>query len=146
MPQASAWHYNGCPSRPWSPHGVHPRKLVPGLPAKRVGLPHVPPAQVTKASDSFSAFDNVQVGQTRFGRGLLSRGELSSGQRLLSVPFHQLLLLPDEVDPSFQTIQNRFWTDHGELPADLLRFLKGEHSHYCVRKVGHLHKDSGGCR
>ena len=137
MPQASAWHCNGCPSGLCSTYGAQRyRKLVRDLTAKQVSLRHAPTAIVVKASDGFSASDNVQVGQTQFGRGLLSRGDLSSGERLLSVPFHQLLMLPDEVDPSFQKIQNGFWADHGELPADLFRFLKGEHCHCQVWQFG----------
>ena len=56
----------------------------------------------------------------------MARKDLPSGKRLLSVPFSQLLLLPDKVDPSFEKTQQRFLGDLGELPADLLRFLQGD--------------------
>lgn len=71
---------------------------------------------------------SVHVGQTPYGRGLLSHEDLPSGKRLLSVPFSQLLLLPDRVDPSFKKIYKRFQREHGQLPVDLLSFIQGNHT------------------
>ena len=76
--------------------------------------------------------ESVHVGNTPYGRGLLCRKDVPSGKRLLSVPFHQLLLLPDKVDSSFESIQERFLRDHGELPLDLLRFIQGLHSIFSI--------------
>ena len=83
-------------------------------------------AAVPTALASVEVSESVHVGQTPYGRGLLSRTDLPSGKSLLCVPFNQLLLLPDNVDPSFEKIQQRFMLEHGELPADLLRFIQGD--------------------
>ena len=83
-------------------------------------------AAVSTALTCLHVDESVHVGQTPYGRGLLSRTDQPSGKHLLSVPFSQLLLLPDNVHPSFEKTRQRFLRDHGELPAELLRFIQGD--------------------
>lgn len=98
----------------------------------------------TTASPSTHATESVKVGTTPFGRGLLSCKDLPSGQRLVSVPFSQILLLPDKVDASFERTQHLFLCDHGVLPPSLLRFIQGVHlliMHYVHCDIGCSHCD-----
>ena len=78
------------------------------------------------AAASLNAPACVQPGTTPFGRGLVSSEQLPSGKRLLSVPFSQLLLLPEKVDGPFEKVHHRFLKEHGSLPKDLLRFITGQ--------------------
>ena len=67
----------------------------------------------------------VQPGTTPYGRGLVSQQQVVSGKRLLSIPFSQLLMLPDKIEGPFQTVHERFLCEHGSLPHQLLRFITG---------------------
>ena len=127
MPHSTAWCCNCSPAGHSPIVAQHSRSTRQHTVAKQHKLLRST-AVVCTASASAEVKDSVHVGQTPYGRGLLSREDLPSGERLLSVPFGQLLLLPDTVDPSFAKTQQRFLHDHGELPADLLRFIQGKHS------------------
>ena len=124
MPSSVASCCNGCRSGHSSALATrYCRTISQQVTAKRHSLFR---AAMCSALASAEVGDNVYVGQTPYGRGLLTRKDQRSGKRLLSVPFSELLLLPDKVDPSFEKTQQRFLLDHGELPADLLRFLQGD--------------------
>lgn len=124
-PHCTAWCYNCSPSGHPALAAQHCCNVSHDFAARRHRLLRST-AAASAAFASIEVNDSVHVGQTPYGRGLLSRTDLPSGKRLLSVPFSQLLLLPDKVDPSFEKIQQRFMLDHGELPADLLRFIQGD--------------------
>ncbi len=68
----------------------------------------------------------VQAGTTPYGRGLVSCKQLSSGTRLLSTPFAELLLLPDKVEGPYEKVHEQFWHDHGSVPDELFRFITGQ--------------------
>lgn len=112
------------------------RTLSQHITAKRHSLFR---AAMCSALASAEVGESVYVGQTPYGRGLLTCKDQRSGKRLLSVPFSQLLLLPDKVDPSFEKTQQRFLLDHGELPADLLRFLQGDFCYNCLASLQPTH-------
>ncbi|KAL0020939.1 hypothetical protein WJX79_002382 [Trebouxia sp. C0005] len=67
----------------------------------------------------------VRAGTTPYGRGLLSCKQLSSGTRLLSTPFAELLLLPDKVEGPYEKVHEQFWRAHGSVPDELFRFITG---------------------
>ena len=75
-----------------------------------------------------TASDNVRVGPTPFGRGLLTSRDLSTDERLLSVPFDQLLLLPpSQVNLSTNKFYSKYFKKHGVLPDQLLKFITQGH-------------------
>ena len=143
MPHSGAWCCNCSPSGHFpSLAARHCSNLSQHVAARRHRL-HRSTAAVSKPSASAKVDERVHVGQTPYGRGLLSSTDLRSGKCLLSVPFSQLLLLPDSVDPSFEKIQQRFMLDHGELPAELLRFIQGDLQTECLPFLESLHWQVG---
>ena len=68
----------------------------------------------------------VHAGTTPYGRGLVSCKQLSSGTRLLSTPFSELLLLPDKVEGPYEKLHAQFWQAHGSVPDELFRFITGQ--------------------
>ena len=85
-------------------------------------LPHSVHCNSATAASTSTA---VQPGNTVYGRGLVSCQKLNSGTKLLSIPFAELLLLPDKVDGPYKTVHEHFWRAHGSLPDELLRFITG---------------------
>lgn len=68
----------------------------------------------------------VHIGNTPFGRGLLSKEDLPNRTQLLSVPFEQLLLLPEKLEGSFDTVHAKYLTAHAYIPDKLRRFVEGK--------------------
>ncbi len=90
----------------------------------------------------------LHAGTTPYGRGLVSCKQLSSGTRLLSTPFTELLLLPDKVEGPYEKVHEQFWNAHGSVPDELFRFITGQSykhlacfAYDCLR----LHHLSTGC-
>lgn len=75
---------------------------------------------------SVSARTAVHIGNTPFGRGLLSKKDLLNRTQLLSVPFEQLLLLPEKLGGAFDTVLAKYATSHAYMPEKLRRFVQGK--------------------
>lgn len=86
------------------------------------------PNKHRQTSNSHSAFCcqcTAVIGNTPFGRGLLSAQDVPNKQQLCSVPFEQLLLLPEKPGGAFDSVYSKFAKEHQYMPEELLRFVQG---------------------
>ena len=117
------------------------RRCVPGLQSLRakteplslrLGITQaVAPCVNVQTSQTLAphiASDTIRISQTPFGKGLLTCKHVPTDQRILSVPFEHLLLLPPiGVDLSTNKVVSKYFKNHGALPDQLLLFLtKGQ--------------------